>query len=111
MTIIVGTLGFIVAFWLLTAKIGILRVLGYELWIDIVISLAIIVVLTGTTSGSIIALLGGAFVSLSLSIAKKILGYERYNFRTREWIYFAPAWTSYSYRIAEAVRRGIKWLD
>lgn len=111
MTIIVGTFGFVVAFWLLTAKIGILRVLGYELWIDIMISLAIIVVLTGTTSGSIIALLGGALVSLTLSIAKKLLGYERYSFKERRWLYTGPAWTGTALKIADAARRGAKWLD
>jgi len=111
MTIIVGTLGFVIAFWLLTMKIGVLRVLGYELWIDIMISIAILVVLTGTTSGSIIALIGGAVVSLSLSIAKAILGYERYSFANREWRYTGPKWTRFAAKAAREVIDLAKKLD
>jgi hypothetical protein len=111
MTIIIGTLGFVIAFWLLTMKIGVLRVLGYELWIDIVISIAIIVVLTGTTSGSIIALLGGAIVSLSLSIAKAAFGFERFDFATREWRYTGPKWTRFAKKAVEEAVILAKKLD
>lgn len=99
MTVIIGTIGFLAAFWLLAAKISILRVLGYELWIDIVLSIALFFVFIGTTSGAIIAVLGGAFISVTLAILKKIIGFERFDFRTRQWVYHAPKWT----RIAKLI--------
>ena len=76
----------------LLAKIGMKRVLNYDIIVDVVSTLALIFMFAGTFAGMMAAILGGAIISIVLFILKKTIGYEkpiRKGFKVR-WVNVPP---------------------
>lgn len=76
---------------LLFFKIGIRKVLGYDVFVDVAFTSLLAWMLAGTFSGMMSALIGGAVLSVFLFVAKKFLGYERLAWRDKRlmWRYHA----------------------
>lgn len=77
------------AVFILILKIGIRKVLYFDLAVDILFTVALAYMLSGTFGGMMAALAGGLALSLALVVSKYVLGYQR------------PVITW----------RGIKWVD
>ena len=61
----------------LALKLGVKRILGYEVLMDILITGLLMISLAGTATGMTIALTAGLMTSLTLSGLKKLIGYEK----------------------------------
>lgn len=79
-------------------KVLILRMLGYELIVDIAFFVGVKALLIGTVSGMVLAFLSGLIFSIVLHGMKLALGYERYEqfpcshcgTKFRKWTYHPP---------------------
>ena len=80
------------ALLLLAFKLGIRKVLGYDIWFDALMSVVLIMSFQGTYAGMVAALAGGMFVSIVLWLMKKTIGYERLTHRG--WRRHPPVWKS-----------------
>jgi len=69
------------------------KLLGYELWIDVFVTLIFPMLMYGTYSGMVAAFVAGIAISVALRIAKHVLGFTRYE-RGRGWVEYTPAWRS-----------------
>ena len=81
-----------IAILFLLAKLNIRRVLAFDIAVDIVASLTLMLLFAGTFAGMMVAIVAGALISIVLFFLKKIGGYERpkrkgYWF---EWEYVPP---------------------
>lgn len=63
---------------ILMFKLGTKKVLGYDVYFDITLTILLMITLSGTFSGMVIALLAGLFISIVLLITRKLIGLERY---------------------------------
>lgn len=76
----------------LLAKLGIKRVLNYDIWVDLLSTLALVFMFAGTFAGMMAGVIGGCIISVVLFILKKTIGYEkpeRKGFRVR-WVHVPP---------------------
>ena len=69
----------------LLAKIGMKRVLNYDIIVDVVSTLALIFMFAGTFAGMMAAVIGGCLISMTLYLSKKAMGYKK------------PRWKKYGY--------------
>jgi len=73
---ILSAIGFI----LILVKFGstwVRRMLGYDVYFDIIITLGFMYFMGNTYSGALVAILSGIFISIVLFITKLFTGYER----------------------------------
>ena len=66
-----------VAFYIVFWKLGIERVCGYDVYVDVGATVALMVMFAGTYTGMIAAVIAGLVLSMALTITKKIRGYEK----------------------------------
>lgn len=59
-------------------KLGTKKVLGYDVYFDISLTVLLMITLSGTFSGMVIALLAGLTISVVLLVLRKFIGLERY---------------------------------
>ena len=87
---IAGTLmgvGVLLHFW----KMGIKRVLGYDVYFDIFLSIMLTIVFHGTQGGMMLAIIAGITISIVLRVTRWFIGYEQLHWvivKTR--VKFAP---------------------
>lgn len=75
---------------LLVFKLGTRKVLGYDLFFDVIITGIMMASLAGTFAGMTVALLAGLMVSLALLGLKKLIGKEQLKYKrhadgSRKW--------------------------
>ena len=70
-------------------KMGIKRVLGYDLILDLFLSVTLMIAFHGTQGGMMLALIGGLFISIVLRVMRWFMGYEKLGW-VMEKIKFAP---------------------
>ena len=70
----IATLGFLV----LMFKLGLRKVLGYDIYVDIALTVLLMMMLSGSFDGVMVALVSGLLISIILLILRKFIGYERY---------------------------------
>lgn len=63
--------------FIILMKLPIRRILGYDVIVDIVFTVMLAWILSGSFAGMMAALIGGLLLSITLVITKKLLGYER----------------------------------
>lgn len=82
------------AMLLLLLKLNLRRVLGYDVAVDIVVSMFLIYTFKGTVTGMAAAMLAGCTISLVLYITKQVVGYERLQWHNRRfhWASYRGAW-------------------
>lgn len=73
-------------------KLGIRKVLGYDIWFDALITFLLASLFHGTYAGMVAALAGGFFVSITLFVMKRAVGYDRLGFHG--WKSYPPRWKS-----------------
>lgn len=61
------------------------RVLGYDLYVDLIIGFGLLAIYHGSAHGMLIATLAGVIVSVVLRTLRWLIGYERYSFARRQW--------------------------
>ena len=65
------------AFYVVFLKVGIRRVCGYDVAVDIASTVLLMAMFAGTYTGMIAAVIGGLLLSVLLLATKRVLGYER----------------------------------
>ena len=70
------------------------RLLGFDYVLDLSVTVILMVALAGTYSGMMAAIVGGINFSISLWIAKKILGYKKLTRFEGKWVWLSipPIW-------------------
>lgn len=58
-------------------KIGILKILGYDILVDIAATVALAYLFQGTVSGVLSAVIAGLIISIALLVLKAFMGYEK----------------------------------
>lgn len=89
------SIGTALALFVLMLKIGLRKVLGYDVYVDIGCTLFLLYAFQGTATGMITATLAGLFLSIILYLFKLCIGYERYeeiNEQESDWVYYPPFW-------------------
>lgn len=69
---------------LICFKLGIRRVLGYDVVFDIAATLLLLWMFSGTYSGMIAASIGGLVITAELWVLKRYLGYEKLEYVNKE---------------------------
>lgn len=88
---------------ILMFKLGTKKVLGYDIYFDIALTVLLMISLSGTFSGMVIALIAGLTISITLLILRKFIGLERYepirlpNGRQKYVWVFYPGWLTRSH--------------
>lgn len=94
--IVLITAGFVLTatMFVVMARINLLRFLGYSTWVDIVFTVIMFIMFAHTFSGVVAGSFAGLFMAAFLSMARKSLGYERYQRKGwgMGWVYHAPTW-------------------
>lgn len=82
------------AMFIIMVKVGLRKVLGYDVYVDIGCTFALIIMFNGTVTGMISATLAGVILSIFLFISKLIIGFEKYIEVNGEytWVYHPPKW-------------------
>lgn len=82
-----------IAMIFLLMKLDIRKVCGYDIFIDVFFTFLLAYMFSGTYSGMMAAIIGGAVLSIFLFIMKKQFGYMRLvrNRYKLEWRYFPPS--------------------
>tara|TARA_B100001029_G_C15029269_1_gene435784 strand:+ start:172 stop:468 length:297 start_codon:yes stop_codon:yes gene_type:complete len=80
----------------LVFKLGMRKVVGYDILFDILITAVLMASLAGTYSGMMAALFGGLLVSVVLFIMKKTMHHQKLHYvRTNEFPYRGFAWKTH----------------
>ena len=83
------------AFLILMYKIGMKRLLSYDLVIDVLITFALMWLFAGTFAGMMAAIIGGLFVSVVLVVLKKTTPREKLGIiKTKTFPYRKIGWTT-----------------
>ncbi len=87
-----------------------LKLLGYEVAVDIMFFIVVKALFYGSLGGITLAFVGGAMFSLFLHTLVRFKGFERYEPRkccscgktSRQWIYHPPRWSLRAKAVANA---------
>ena len=80
----------------LAFKLGMRKVIGYDIVFDILITAVLMASLAGTYSGMMAALLGGLIVSVVLFIMKKTMVHEKLHYtETKQFPYRGMKWKTH----------------
>lgn len=80
--------------FVLAIKLNIRKVLGYDTFFDVAVTLNLVAIFGGTLGGLAAAVFAGLFLSILFFIAKKLVGYEKLHrdgYKLR-WVYHKPTW-------------------
>lgn len=80
--------------FVLAIKLNLRRVLGYDAYFDVIVTLNLVGIFGGTLGGLAAAVFAGLFLSILLYIAKGLFGYERLHRDgwKLHWVYTKPKW-------------------
>lgn len=92
------------ALFILLVKVGIRRVLGYDVAVDIACTVILLWSFAGTVTGMAAAMIAAVGISLLLLVAKLALGYQRLEWHQGRlvWVTYLPRWPEW---VAEQVSR------
>lgn len=83
-------------FFIIMFKLGLKRVLGYDLYVDIALTAILMFLFAGSFSGMVVALIGGLIISIVLLVLRKLIGMERYEDYTFDNGKTETVWVRYS---------------
>lgn len=81
MTILLLGIATAIGAWIIMLKLGIRKVLNFEVPIDVAFTLGLVAYLSGTISGAMIGVVAGIALSILLALSKKLFGVERVNWK------------------------------
>jgi hypothetical protein len=58
-------------------KIGVKRLAGYDIYVDLTLSFLLMILFHGTQAGMVVALIGGLFISITLRVMRWTMGYQK----------------------------------
>ncbi len=72
------------------------RILGHALWADLFFTLILPIpfIITGTLGGAVLAVFLGIFMSMFLTIARNVGGYEAYDRASKTWVAHPGKWAT-----------------
>lgn len=79
-----------IALIIIMARISLRRFMGYPVAVDIVGSVLFAFVFAGTLTGMMVAVVAALVLSGAIWIVRAVSGYERFNFKTKQWTYYPP---------------------
>ena len=77
---------------LLLLKIGGRKIIGADIFVDVAITITLMVCFYGTYSGMVAAMLGGLCASIALFIMKKTLVHEKLTIKTNKYYIPKATW-------------------
>lgn len=77
MTILLLGIATAIGAWIIMFKLGIRKVLNFEVPIDVAFTLGLVAYLSGTISGAMIGVVAGIALSILLAMSKKLFGIEK----------------------------------
>ena len=77
---------------LLLLKIGGRKIIGADIFVDVAITITLMVCFYGTYSGMVAAMLGGLCASIALFIMKKTLVHEKLTIKTTKYYIPKATW-------------------
>tara|TARA_B100000795_G_scaffold143989_1_gene107818 strand:+ start:310 stop:615 length:306 start_codon:yes stop_codon:yes gene_type:complete len=80
-------------------KVGLKRVLAYDVIVDIVATIGLMYIFAGTYAGMMAAIVGGLFISIALIIAKKFVSYQK----------LTCLWVPFTYKNIPLIRPRFIW--
>jgi hypothetical protein len=91
-----------VSFFLLLTHVSrstMMKLVGHKGWVDVILHLSILFLFFGTsTEGLLQAEAAGICFSLYLRLYHRLIGYSRFDWRTRKWRHFQGPWATYFLR-------------
>jgi len=81
-------------------KVGFNKILGYDVIVDIVATIGLMYIFSGTYSGMMAAIIGGLFISVVLIIAKQFINYEK----------LSCGWVPFAIKNVKIYRPKFKWV-
>lgn len=70
----------------LLAKCNMRRWLGYSWFVDIMFTIGLALLFSGTYAGMSAAMLGGLLLSMKLLVLKRYMGAEKWSWRQKKWV-------------------------
>lgn len=67
-------------------RINIRRFMGYPACCDLAVCLFLMDIFAGSFGGMCSAIFASLFFSAGITVARKLFGYERFNWRQRQWV-------------------------
>jgi hypothetical protein len=64
------------------------RVLGYDLWVDLLVGFGLLAIYHGSAHGMLVATLAGVVISIVLRATRWLIGYEKWSWRRRQWEFY-----------------------
>jgi hypothetical protein len=79
----------VAAIYLVFLKLDIYKVIGYDLYVDITFTVALLMYFQGTYNGALVATAAGLFLSILLRITRYFFGYKRFRLwdGRMQWVY------------------------
>jgi ABC-type microcin C transport system permease subunit YejB len=75
---------------IIMARLDIRKFMGYPVIVDIAGSVLFAVLFAGTLTGMMVAVIAALTLSAIIYIVRLVVGYERFNFKTRSWAFHPP---------------------
>jgi hypothetical protein len=79
-----------VALLIIMTRLGLRKFVGYPVIVDITGSALFAVLFAGTLTGMMVAVIAALTLSGMIWVVRFLMGFERFNFKTRHWEYSKP---------------------
>jgi len=79
-----------IALVIIMARINIKKFVGYPVIVDIAGSILFAILFAGTLTGMMVAVIAALTLSLIIWLIRFIMGYERFNLKSRQWVHYPP---------------------
>lgn len=79
-------------------------VLSYATFFDVAFTVALFIVFQGTLAGALVATLGGLFMTVLLTIGRKLLGYERFERVTVDVVKHKRKWARQGFKFKRVLQ-------
>lgn len=90
------SLGTALALFVLMIKIGLKKVLGYDIYVDLICTFFLMYLFRDSVTGLIVAVMGGLALSVMLMFCKAMIGYSRFEeipgTEEEDWVDYPPIW-------------------
>jgi hypothetical protein len=79
-----------IALVVIMARLDIRKFMGYPVIVDITGSALFCLLFAGTLTGMMVAVIAGLTLSAIVWMIRYVIGFERFNFKSRTWSYYPP---------------------
>lgn len=86
-SIVINAIFMALAVYVVMLKIDIFKVVGYDVYVDVLFTLTLAYFMMGTYQGAMVAIIAGLALSGLLRFTRWFFGYKKYE--GRKWVYYA----------------------